>query len=486
MDSLQPSKDFLGQLQIVVNIQEHLLKCTNHKLSELEQRVGSLEANKGDIHNLLKQVDELDANIDLLTIGDLSDTNLDTESLKILFAERKRHYERAMQTIGFNGNWAQFVRDCQVYAVQNEIQGIMPWEAFLAEEDFSKLKAENYEAQYRWDQWDYLFVGGAGVIAALTDFLLVCIPKTMTYNGVKQAGSPITAWLKKIIDSTEGNNSWFARWARNLEASCKVPYDAIAGSELGGICGKTHRMQTFGHDPILGFIFGIFDIMRGSITGFSYDHLSGTHTVVSTKITEAGNCGFIEALLLQLGHLVSDVGTSQGLPPPFFTLFQGINVKNPLSPKGRTIGQIARWMYVNGYDLRHFITMGITPASIEIILRAYLMVRHYSEHGEVRFILANNPKYRSMLLSAHAIASAANVGKIALHQGNPLAINYAQYFALLRYLLPSLKYWIFDKQKLKLAYMDEINESGWDQLSVESGKLMGKINLSNMPLLALR
>ena len=63
---------------------------------------------------------------------------------------------------------------------------------------------------------------------------------------------------------------------------------------------------------------------------------------------------------------------------------------------------------------------------------------HYYEKGENKILLANDPKYRTMLLSAHAVASAANAGKVILHQGNPLAVNYAEWLALIRYLLPSM------------------------------------------------
>lgn len=89
-----------------------------------------------------------------------------------------------------------------------------------------------------------------------------------------------------------------------------------------------------------------------------------------------------------------------GLPAPFMSLLQSINGRH-FGTEGHTLGEVGRWMYLNGYDLRHFLVSGITPATIEIILRAYVMLRHYSEKGEVKFSLSSNPKYRSMLLAAH-------------------------------------------------------------------------------------
>ena len=113
------------------------------------------------------------------------------------------------------------------------------------------------------------------------------------------------------------------------------------------------------------------------------------------------------------------------------------------------------------------------------------MIRHYSIHGEAKFLLADNPKYRSMLLSAHAVACAGNAGKIALIQGNPLAINYVEWMALLRYLMPSLKYWVFDKSRLKMEHIDKINDQGWNELCQSSNELLKQVYADTSPVFSL-
>jgi hypothetical protein len=212
-----------------------------------------------------------------------------------------------------------------------------------------------------------------------------------------------------------------------------------------------------------------------TITGFSYDNLTHIHTGIQANVlSNLEPVGLIEAILCQLGHLISDVATPMGLPAPFMTLIQGINIGS-IGEKGRTVGEIARWMYLNGYDFRHFLVSGITPAVIEIVLRAYIMLKHYSEYGETRFNLASHPKYRTMLLIAHSIATLGNAGKIALMQGNPLAINYAEWMALIRYLIPSLKYWIFDQNKLRMEHLRHINATGWNDLLQSSDQLLATV-----------
>ncbi|MBU1627004.1 hypothetical protein KKB18_06505, partial [bacterium] len=209
------------------------------------------------------------------------------------------------------------------------------------------------------------------------------------------------------------------------------------------------------------------------------------HTLIKGQVWNTEPIGLIEAILNHIKHLISDVGTSMGLPHPMFSLFQGIDIPLQSSTKGRTISEIARWMYLNGYDFRHFLVSGICPAVIEIVLRCYLMIRHYSENGETKFLLASSPKYRSMLLTAHGIAVAANAGKVTLYQGNPLAINYAEWIAFVRYLIPHMKYWLFDKHCLKLEFMEKINDNYWNELLRANDSILMQIAASNLNMIEL-
>ena len=261
---------------------------------------------------------------------------------------------------------------------------------------------------------------------------------------------------------------------KELETRCKVPYDAVSIDQggLAGMTGRTHRLQSLGHDPVLGFLFGVSDIFRGTLTGFSYDKFNKTHTLVTSQVSDPHMIGLVEAFLMQIGHLISDVGTSTGLPAPFFSLFQGISTTNPLSKSNRTYGEMARWMYLHGYDFRHFITMGMTPCVVELVVRGFVLVRQYHENQEMTVSISENPKFRAMLLTAHALASLGNAGKIALFQGNPLAINWAEWLALFRYLFPQIKYLVFEKQKLKVEHLEAINSHQWNILVKNTGELL--------------
>jgi hypothetical protein len=459
------------ELGIALQAQNRVLRELELAVSEIDaslaksaQKLSSVSETTHQLRELEALMDELEADQDWIEEEDFGD--FDPNQILSLYENRQKSVFQELTKIGFK-DWDSFVRQCQTYVLSQGADPLAPYEAFLTEADLKTLQAESYDAQYKWDKWDYIFVGATGVLASLTDYLLVQIPTTLTtgeYAG--QVGSPITEWLRKY--NTNESNDWFAQWVRELEKRSPAPYD-YTGKGMGG---GSHRSQSIGHDPVLGFIFGIYDILNGTITGFSHDNKAHTYTWIhKTVVTNQEPIGLIKAVLRHIEHLISDVATSMGLPAPFMTLIQGINI-GEIGVEKRTVGQLAKWMYLNGYDFRHFRVSGITPAVIEIVLRAYIMLRHYSEYGETKFDLASHPKYRTMLLMAHGIATLGNAGKIALMQGNPLAINYAEWMAFIRYLIPSIKYWVFDQHQLRMEHLEHINSTGWDQLLQSSDQLL--------------
>lgn len=472
------SDRFVAELRSVLQTQHHILHKLDLTITDIEVKLADVSQQAQDIQELEKMMAELEASIDFLDADDFND--FDADDILQLYDRRRNAVDRELVKIGFK-DWDSFVKQCQIYALQQQLDPLAPYETFLTDADLQKLQNESYDAQYAWDKWDYIFVGASGVLAALTDLMLVRIPATMTsgeYSG--QIGSPLTEWLKQY--NINKSDDWFARWAKYLEQVCKVPYDNQ--NMIGGMYPKSHRFQSLGHDPVLGFIFGIFDILRGTITGFSYNTLTGMHDLEIKFVPNSQPIGLIEAILKHIGHLISDVATPMGLPAPLMTLVQGINVGS-FGENNRTLGELSRWMYLNGYDFRHFLVSGITPAVIEITLRAYIMLRHYSQYGETKLILNDHPKYRSMLLVAHGIAALGNAGKIALMQGNPLAFNLAEWMALIRYLIPSIKYWVFDERRWRLEHLDRINQTSWNELLQNSEKIMQVVAKSEHSLISL-
>ena len=124
--------------------------------------------------------------------------------------------------------------------------------------------------------------------------------------------------------------------------------------------------------------------------------------------------------------------------------FQLISAKSgfTLREGGDTVSvrDVTRYMYANGYDLRHFMTTKISPAIAEVILGAYHGVRARAanpEPGEPG--MPDKLKREQMLALTHGLLASANILKTALYGWNPMAINLAQFQTLAKRMLSLVK-----------------------------------------------
>jgi membrane-bound metal-dependent hydrolase YbcI (DUF457 family) len=315
----------------------------------------------------------------------------------------------------------------------------------------SQSEASDINRRYRkafrevtWDQSDYLAILLAGFIATLLDVFLVRIPLDGAFLGRMQAGSPMTRWIRHNSMTVHDH------YLEDLEKVAKVPYDLSAGKAVDGLSPKVHRLMSLGHDPILAFIFGVMDVMSG--TGTYIDKQGDLRRIATSMSPESLVSAFLKVFL----HLLSDVFTSAGIQPPFFTLLQLAKTKSPfvLGPSGEEVTwtNVARYMYTHGYDLRHFATMGIVPASVEMIVRGWWLCRSFESDSQ---IAPTKAKLTSMLMLAHLIATSGNLLKTGvIFAMNPLAFNLAEMLAL----PPVTLAWISETLKRNRSIRNTLDE----------------------------
>ena len=104
-------------------------------------------------------------------------------------------------------------------------------------------------------------------------------------------------------------------------------------------------------------------------------------------------------------------------------------------------------MYQNGFNCKNIIIQSLSAAIIEIVIRVYFSIKSvkqyredfqlsedYSNFEEFKhfFQPANKEKLNEMLLVAHAIVTAINVGKVVIKK-SPWEINVAEIFAVVKY-----------------------------------------------------
>lgn len=297
----------------------------------------------------------------------------------------------------------------------------------------SKIKKEvfkNPELLPSLSSLDYAIVGISGLVASLIDFLIVKVPQDINYLGkYRQEGSEFTQWLRSIGINEQDKLNPFLQWCENV---CKVPYDRSIDPNIQGFNPKNHRLLSLGHDPLFGLIFGTLDIINGSMTAFD---TKGNLQIFKTFDMSSSDRVF--APFIWLGHIVSDMCTKMGIPIPgwaFTQLLQFGSFNN-----NRNIAEISRWMYLNGYDLRHFLTMSVSASAIEIVVRAYHYVSYLDTPEKIQESLhssitnkelnqiKSDLKLHKMLFLAHGIAASGNALKVFTYSGNPLAINLTQW-----------------------------------------------------------
>ena len=133
--------------------------------------------------------------------------------------------------------------------------------------------------------------------------------------------------LKKFINNHKGMSDE----AKKILSSMSVPFDVTKGSRIAGVNlgGANHRFATLGHDPVLGYFFGVINILTNTITTNTFS----TFRVVENEIV-GGNILFTDifkealdivsrnpdcllaAIKKESEHLRSDAFTKKSLQIP--------------------------------------------------------------------------------------------------------------------------------------------------------------------------
>ena len=302
----------------------------------------------------------------------------------------------------------------------------------------------------------------AGAVAAVIDIFLVGSPEVVQlYRGGENFdGSILTAVIRKIGNGDD-NVSKLLKW---LSVKCKVPYDIAA---IQGVANpNNHRLRNFDHDPLIGVLFAIVDIIMGTAT--FVDDNGMLRIIVNPKdypVTQK-----YLALVYYIGHLISDVCTARGLPIPGFILTQFFTNGEETD----SLAKVCELMYKDGYDLRHLISMS-TPVVIKnFIIEVY--VRFFRNNKETfniqtiadKEIAANEKlinKQRIMLIS-DAISCTGNVIKFFVPptSGNVTALNLPEWISLIKSLMTNLKYCLRDKDIETIQFNRKAITQNWNNL----------------------
>ncbi|MFR9504033.1 MAG: hypothetical protein SNH73_06260 [Rikenellaceae bacterium] len=365
-----------------------------------------------DFHKLSKPIEELSRQqesindtLNALTSQEESSTN----SLEAL----KDRVNAIMHTIGA-GHEIDWSEEAPYHATTKE--RIHPLNADKTDADRA----------YEMNRADVLVACLAGGLAVIIDFIVVKTPKSVKLGAGDESkiisGSSLTAYLKRF-GMSENNKE--AKWIRSLEKWFKVNYDQSYLDGIKGMFPKNHRAYSLGHEPsIMGLIWGIKDLICNTSSFIDKD---GVLRIVKTADTTLQQKMF--APILWLGHIFSDIFTKAGLPIPGNSILRLLQVGS-FGEKERTIGQIAEYMYLSGYDARHLLTASTSNAAIELVIRIYLFFISDTTKIESEILfekeyhrIMSNRKRHNLLMTAYSVAATGNIAKVAAYSGSPNAIN---------------------------------------------------------------
>ena len=310
---------------------------------------------------------------------------------------------------------------------------------------------DDFNARYGLDGWDYAIAGASGLVGALFDLLCVSPPP-----------KPTTAWTQKV-DGTlnRGVQQAFNKLvppelsAALAEANKIGTADAstvhgLMGALPGTVNPRNHRLRSLAHDPVLGFLFGVADMIRGTCTVIGNNGFE----ILEGKEGPAGT-GVFGSLARMFGHLLSDVNApsgkgnrGMGLPAPFLGLlrmFDGIPVV------GSDLGKQVEYMYVNGYDFRQFVVASIPALIMEVVMRASYAAKQVTvAHEPLGQALVEtlptrmSPRFRMMLAIGYGCMSGVNASRMYVTQ-DIMSLNYAAWTGLAWNGFHGLKWALLDK-----------------------------------------
>ena len=357
-------------------------------------------------------------------------------------------------------SWESLCKEAEsVVGSECELESIFSKEELSQNSAAIRQLKREFNTLHHLDKFDIMISATAGILGAAVDLLMVCIPQK-TPNGLSagKLSDFIRSEFEKKFPEAEMEK------LANSKVS-KVPFDAQdnrnTAINVEGLSAYYHRLLSLGHDPLLGFIFGVFDILTGRMT--TIDKTGKIVSQVMKNYADRTEKDIFAALAKLIIHFKSDITTSMGLPAPLMGLFNLLQFGS-IGEEDQTIAEIVQGMYYEGYDFIHFCSTSVPVMLIEVVVRLGYALKRIKEGHSVKESIPfslnreKHPKLATMLFISHTGATAINAGKVYFTE-NPMAINYPQWIAFAKYSYSQLKWVLIQKPELQDGYISgHLNE----------------------------
>ena len=369
-------------------------------------------------------------------------------------------------------DWQDIVSDAEQQVGDScELEDLFTEEELRENSEAIKLINREFNDLHRLDKYDVGIAALAAIVGAIVDIVLVGIPAKGP-DGL-EAG-PLSDFIRKKFDEAFSPKE-MEKLANSKKS--KVPFDAQDNRNtteyVEGLSAYYHRLLSLGHDPLLGFIFGVYDIMHGTMT--TIDKSGKIVCQVMENYADRKESDIVSAIAKQIIHFKSDITTSMGLLAPLMGLFNLLQFGN-IGEEELTVAEIVQGMYYEGFDFIHFCSQSMSVIVIELIVRLGYAIKRIKEGNKVKDSIpislnrSKHPKLATMLFIGHIGATAVNAGKVYFTK-NPMAINYPQWMAFAKYSYKQLRWAVIQKPAMRKAYVEGILHSELKVITEETDAL---------------
>ena len=342
------------------------------------------------------------------------------------------------------------------------------------------------------DKWDIVVTFSLAALEVAGDFF---IGDPSFKHSLANKNGPFCKWLKQFHDAPKATDPEWVRkqpeWIKKVRKFLSHNDQAIDSQVFSGSKGE-HRAKSFSHDlPVTYFLYrrraeegkeltaidkaynaslilhdifvfalSIWSISSGKYIDFEWGK-DGSFIPVKDGNWDGekmySECNLLVAIIRYVKHMVADVCSSTSLPIPGFSILMHI--------PDRDLEAFALKLYRNGMNLRTMALQSVPVGVTELLMAVYIWVRskackdEYSEE-------AWEHKKNKLLLIAHGITTAVNVGKVVLTEA-PWRLNLVVIARTFQY------FWrvIAEEAKLTNRYIEKL-DAGILKSRIESCKTL--------------
>lgn len=446
----------------VLGIQKHQLKGADSKLGEINQTVDSLS----DLQDTAREeLDELLARANSLMNGDgtvvvFEDDQFEEDGVEMeLVGEAvsgdvvlpSRIAPLDMVDVDSDSDWDDFLTQVEQYA---ERQGIKfdqdPFKSLMSDSQRIALeKRIRYDftlKNARCDKYDYMIAATCGLLGGLIDILFVGAPgdsalgemTDKAVDGVVRKFAQLNGWPKEKAEKKGSDLT--ASAIGYLEEKYGVNYDQTTtfgskngtGGKVRKLSPKNHHLKSLGHSPdLIGLFFSILD----QFSNQSHFVSQGKVIAIDTETFELRGDTFVAKVFCGFcnwfGHIMSDMagssggrrspssGRGAGVPIPFFSLLQFVNV-GEFGRDKQTFATICVRVFEEGYDLRHGAAMAVPVLVTELLIRISWVIKQRlveETPWEQCIPRGSIPEVRRMLVVGHGVLCLVDTTDAAIKSG---------------------------------------------------------------------